>query len=157
MIKKYQSRDFNKILDLLAFRVITDNVSDCYTVLGIIHKHYTPLINKIKDYIAIPKFNGYKSIHTTVVGMFRLPTEIQIRTQEMDQIAEYGVAAHFAYSDNNNSISVNKKQSQWIANLQTLVKNYTNRDESTTHKKDEFKTKLNIDILNTSKFLYTPK
>lgn len=157
MTKKYQTWDFNKVLDLLAFRIITDNVSDCYTVLWIIHKHYTPLINKIKDYIAIPKFNGYKSIHTTIVGLFRLPTELQIRTKEMDQVAEYWVAAHFAYSDNNQPIIVNKKQSQWISNLQELVKNYTNRDESTTHKKEEFKKKLNIDILNKSNFLYTPK
>lgn len=129
MTKKYQSWDFTKVMDLLAFRVITKDISDCYSVLGIMHKHYTPLINKIKDYIAVPKFNGYKSIHTTIIGMFRLPTEIQIRTQEMDEIAEYGVAAHFAYSDNNKPTTINKKQSEWIKNLQDLVKEYTQRDE----------------------------
>ncbi|PID34630.1 MAG: hypothetical protein CR971_02210 [candidate division SR1 bacterium] len=157
MTKKYQSWDFNKVMDLLAFRVITKNISDCYSVLGIMHKHYTPLINKIKDYIAIPKFNGYKSIHTTVMGMFRLPTEIQIRTKEMDNVAEFGVAAHFAYSDKNGPIAVNKKQSEWIKNLQNLVKEYTEREEGASEKREEFKKKLNVDILNKSTFLYTPK
>ncbi len=157
MTKKYQSWDFNKVMDLLAFRVITKNISDCYSVLWIMHKHYTPLINKIKDYIAIPKFNGYKSIHTTVMGMFRLPTEIQIRTKEMDNVAEFWVAAHFAYSDKNGPIAVNKKQSEWIKNLQNLVKEYTEREEWASEKREEFKKKLNVDILNKSTFLYTPK
>jgi (p)ppGpp synthase/HD superfamily hydrolase len=86
-------------MDLLAFRVITRTISDCYMTLGIIHKYYTPLIKKIKDYIAVPKLNGYQSVHTTVLGMFRFPVEIQIRTYDMDDIADYGVAAHFAYSE----------------------------------------------------------
>ncbi len=157
MTKKYQSWDLTKIMDLFAFRIITKDISDCYSVLGIIHKHYTPLINKIKDYIAVPKFNGYKSIHTTILGFFRLPTEIQIRTEEMDQIAEYWVAAHFAYSENKRPTMVNKKQSEWIHNLQNLVKEYIQRDESTLKTKNEFKDKLNMDILNKSTFLYTPK
>ena len=96
---KYQTNDFSKVLDVLAFRVLTDSVGDCYNVLGIVHNNYTPLINKIKDYIAVPKFNGYKSIHTTVLGMFRFPVEVQIRTEQMNKIAEYGVAAHFAYAE----------------------------------------------------------
>ena len=96
--KKYHETDISTVMDLLAFRVITQSVGDCYMVLGVIHKYYIPLIKKIKDYIAIPKFNGYKSIHTTVLGMFRFPVEIQIRTQEMDDVAEFGVAAHFAYA-----------------------------------------------------------
>ena len=98
---RYQSQDIGTVMDLLAYRVITKSVADCYMVLGIIHKYYTPLIKKIKDYIAVPKFNGYQSIHTTVLGMFRFPTEIQIRTHEMDDVAEFGVAAHFAYAENN--------------------------------------------------------
>jgi GTP pyrophosphokinase len=97
-------------MDLLAFRVITKSVADCYMILGIIHKYYTPLIKKIKDYIAVPKSNGYQSVHTTVLGMFPFPTEIQIRTHEMDEVAEYGVAAHFAYSEHNKSISVSDNQ-----------------------------------------------
>lgn len=65
--KKYQDTDISTVMDLLAFRVITEDIGDCYSVLGVIHKHYIPIIKKIKDYIAIPKFNGYKSIHTTVL------------------------------------------------------------------------------------------
>jgi GTP pyrophosphokinase len=67
MHHKYQTNDFSKIMDMLAFRVVTKDIADVYLTLGIIHKHYTPMINRIKDYIAIPKFNGYKSIHTTIL------------------------------------------------------------------------------------------
>ena len=105
-------------MDLLAFRVVTPTVGDCYMTLGIIHKHYTPLIKKIKDYIAVPKSNGYQSIHTTVLGMFSFPVEIQIRTPKMDEVAEHGVAAHFAYSEQNSSIKVSEAQSEWIKKLQ---------------------------------------
>lgn len=93
--KKYKTLDFSNVLDVLAFRVITHSIADCYNALGIIHSNTTPLIKKIKDYIAVPKFNDYKSLHTTVLGMFPFPIEIQIRTEEMDEVAEYGVAAHF--------------------------------------------------------------
>jgi GTP pyrophosphokinase len=89
MEKKYKTNDIDEIMDLLAYRVITKTVGDCYMILGIIHKHYTPLIKKIKDYIAVPKINGYQSVHTTVFGMFSFPVEIQIRTIEMDSVAEY--------------------------------------------------------------------
>ena len=152
MQEKYGTNDFWKIMDMLAFRVITKDIWDVYLSLGIIHKHYTPMINKIKDYIAIPKFNGYKSIHTTILWMFRFPTEIQIRTYEMDNIAEYGVAAHYGYSDNKGSIIIPKNQSEWIKRLQDLVKSYQTGDN-----KEWFKNELNIEMLNKSTFLYTPK
>lgn len=139
-------------MDLLAYRVITTTVSDCYMVLGIIHKHYTPLIKKIKDYIAVPKFNGYQSIHTTVLGMFRFPTEIQIRTYEMDDVAEFGVAAHFAYFEHNAPVKVSQQQSSWIKKLQDIVNNYTSLDD-----KEQFKSELNIEILEKRIFLYTPQ
>lgn len=152
MQQKYGTNDFSKIMDMLAFRVITQDIGDVYLSLGIIHKHYTPMINKIKDYIAIPKFNGYKSIHTTILWMFRFPTEIQIRTYEMDNIAEYGVAAHYGYSDNKWSVIIPKNQSEWIKKLQDLVKSY-----QTVDNKEWFKNELNIEMLNKSTFLYTPK
>lgn len=155
MEHKYQTKDVTSITDLLAFRVITKDIPSCYNTLWIIHKYYTPLIKKIKDYIAVPKFNWYKSIHTTILGMFRFPIEIQIRTAEMDEIAEYWVAAHYAYSDVNsswNSSKVNKKQAEWMKKLQKLVNAYTESDS-----KDQFKTKLDIEILNKETFLYTPK
>lgn len=139
-------------MDLLAFRVVTQNIGDCYMVLGVIHKYYTPLIKKIKDYIAVPKFNGYKSIHTTVLGMFRFPVEIQIRTQEMDEIAEYGVAAHFAYAERNQPTMVSKQQGLWIQKLQKIVADYTDTDQ-----KEKFKAELNIEVLDKTIFVYTPR
>ncbi len=149
---KYNTNDFSKIMDMLAFRIITKDIADVYLTLGIIHKHYTPMIKRIKDYIAIPKFNGYKSIHTTVLGMFRFPTEIQIRTIEMDNVAEYWVAAHYGYSENKWSVKIPKNQAQWIKKLQDLVNSY-----KTTENKEWFKNELNIEMLNKSTFLYTPK
>ncbi len=150
--KRYKTTQINTVMDLLAYRVITTTVSDCYMVLGIIHKHYTPLIKKIKDYIAVPKFNGYQSIHTTVLGMFRFPTEIQIRTYEMDDVAEFGVAAHFAYFEHNAPVKVSQQQSSWIKKLQDIVNNYTSLDD-----KEQFKSELNIEILEKRIFLYTPQ
>jgi len=151
MVNKYQSSDISNIMDLLAYRIITDSVANCYIIFGIIHKYYTPLIKKIKDYIAMPKFNWYKSIHTTVLGIFRFPTEIQIRTKEMDEIAKYWVAAHFEYSEKWYSTSVKENQSKRIKKVQQLVGKYKNSDE-----KENFKTKLNIEVLEKSTFLYTP-
>lgn len=88
MTNKYNSMDFENINDVIAFRVLTKTVGDCYNILGVIHHHYIPLIKKIKDYIAVPKFNGYQSLHTTVLGLYDFPAEIQIRTKEMDEIAD---------------------------------------------------------------------
>lgn len=150
--RRYKTTEISVVMDLLAYRVITNTVSDCYMVLWIIHKHYTPLIKKIKDYIAVPKFNGYQSIHTTVLGMFRFPTEIQIRTQEMDDIAEFWVAAHFAYFEHNAPVKVSQQQSQWIKKLQDIVQDYKNFDN-----KEQFKKELNIEILEKRIFLYTPQ
>lgn len=152
MEKKYHTDDVAMIMDLLAFRIVAWSVSDCYRILGIIHKYYTPLIKKIKDYIAVPKFNGYKSIHTTILGMFRFPVEIQIRTKIMDSIAEHGVAAHYAYSENNASVEVPFTQTEWIEKLKQLVSDY-----SLASSKDQFSKILQVEILDKSIFVYTPK
>lgn len=152
LAKKYQTEDIGEVMDLLAFRVITKSVADCYMILWIIHKYYTPLIKKIKDYIAVPKSNGYQSVHTTVLGMFPFPTEIQIRTYEMDDVAEYWVAAHFAYSEHNKSISVWENQWQWIRTLHDLVNTYQETDD-----KEGFRNELRIEVLNKRMYLYTPK
>jgi len=149
---KYEGKEIGDIMDLIAFRVITKDIGDCYMVLGIIHKHYTPVIKKIKDYIAVPKINGYKSIHTTILWMFPFPTEIQIRTQEMDDIAEFGVAAHFAYSEAHQPILVPEAQSLWIKKLQDLVTTYQSSDQ-----REKFKSELNIEVLDKRIFVYTPK
>lgn len=150
--KKYHETDISTVMDLLAFRVITESVGDCYMVLWVIHKYYIPLIKKIKDYIAIPKFNWYKSIHTTVLWMFRFPVEIQIRTKEMDNVAEFWVAAHFAYSESNAPTMVSEQQWIWIQKLQKIVADYTDTSE-----KEKFKSQLNIEVLDKTIFVYTPR
>lgn len=152
MVNKYQSMDFENINDVIAFRVLTKTVGDCYNILGVIHHHYIPLIKKIKDYIAVPKFNGYQSLHTTVLGLYDFPAEIQIRTKEMDEIADWGVAAHFAYAENKWSTSVSERQSRWIKKLQELVSAYTTNDD-----KEWFKNELNIELLERNIFIYTQK
>ena len=152
MDKKYHTEDVSRIMDLLAFRVVTETVTDCYMILWIIHKYYTPLIKKIKDYIAIPKFNWYKSIHTTILWMFRFPVEIQIRTKKMDEVAEFWVAAHFAYAESNASVVASSQQWQWIQRLQQIVSDYQLSDD-----KEKFKDSLNIEILDKTIFVYTPK
>lgn len=154
LTKKYHTHDFSKVLDVLAFRVIVWSVGECYHTLWVIHNNYTPLIKKIKDYIAVPKFNDYQSLHTTILWMFVFPVEIQIRTEEMEQVAEYGVAAHFAYSESNQSALISEKQSKWISQLKDLVNDYKEAEED---RQEQFKTDLDIEVLNKKIFVYTPK
>lgn len=147
---KYSNQDIANVMDILAFRILTDSVGNCYNALWVVHGAYTPLIKKIKDYIALPKSNNYQSLHTTVLGMFKVPVEIQIRTPEMDQIANYGVAAHFGYAENLQSTQVSNKQADRIAKLQDIVIQYQSDNES-------FKDQLNIELLEKNIFVYTPK
>jgi guanosine-3',5'-bis(diphosphate) 3'-pyrophosphohydrolase len=127
--KKMQQRgvDFEQIQDLLAFRILVNNITECYKVLGIIHSAFTPVPGRFKDYIAIPKVNNYQSLHTTVIGPKAERIEIQIRTFEMHEVAERGVAAHWKYKERN-KIDANSKL-KWVEELMEFNQNVQNSSE----------------------------
>lgn len=127
--KKMQQRnvDFEQIQDLLAFRILVSNITECYKVLGIIHSAFTPVPGRFKDYIAIPKVNNYQSLHTTVIGLKAERIEIQIRTFEMHEVAERGVAAHWKYKERNKTDGGNKLK--WVEELMEFNQNVTSSSE----------------------------
>jgi GTP pyrophosphokinase len=123
--------DIEKIYDILALRIFTKDVSDCYKVLGIIHNKWRPMPGRIKDYIAVPKANGYQSLHTTVFTGDGAVVEVQIRTHEMHRLAEYGIASHLSYKDIKNS---EDKEMSWFS--QFLPKSLNTFFQSTAHGQD---------------------
>ena len=151
-----QHKEFEDIYDVLAIRIIVDTIDNCYRVLGIIHAHYTPVPKRFKDYIAVPKPNMYQSLHTTVISQNGLTFEVQIRTHEMDEVAELGIAAHWAYKEN---ITYSKEKEQfeiasklkWYAEL--LKFNEEDKDDSDAI---TFVDSVRKDILTTSVYVYTP-
>ncbi len=126
--KKMNARgvDFEQIQDVLAFRLIVGNITECYKSLGIIHSSFTPIPGRFKDYIAIPKVNNYQSLHTTVIGPKAERIEIQIRTQEMDEIAERGIAAHWKYKEGKNAFA---KKLDWVQELLEFNSSVDNNDD----------------------------
>ena len=143
--------NFEEIHDLLALRIIVDRLDECYAALGIIHQLNTPVQERFKDFIATPKINGYQSIHTTVVGPTGKVVEVQIRTEEMDQTAEIGVAAHWRYKeDNHGDGSPMDRQVRWLRELVEVVQS----EKSTP---EEFLDLLSIDLFKDEIFIFTPK
>lgn len=141
--------DINKVYDMVALRIVVKTIEECYRVLGIIHSIGNPLPGRIKDYIALPKPNGYRSIHTTIFTGDGGTAEIQIRTEEMHAEAAYGVAAHFAYKENiNKQLAKNKSKFQWIYELQKIV------DVKNQPKK--FMESLKMDFFSKRIFIFTP-
>lgn len=124
---------FEQLTDIMAFRIIVDDVGDCYRALGIIHSHYRAVIGRFKDYISLPKLNGYQSIHTAVLGPENQRIEIQIRTREMHRIAEYGVAAHWSYKDGAGAPGTDGLQYSWIRGLLEILEQASGADEFLEH------------------------
>jgi len=150
--KKLQryDKDLDKIYDIIALRVVVDNIEDCYKVLGIIHSLWKPMLGRIKDYISMPKPNGYRSLHTTVFTGESGIAEIQIRTKEMHAEAAYGIAAHFAYKENGSKkAKEDKSKFAWIEELKEL--NYT------PDKPKTFLENLKKDFFNDRIFILTPR
>ena len=150
--RKMQSKSlaFAEVLDIYGFRVLVNDFDSCYVALGLLHGLYKPIPGKFKDYIAIPKVNGYQSIHTTLFGPFGTPIEIQIRTHEMHKIAEAGVASHWLYKSGHDSINdLHKKTHQW---LQELLESLSQSSDSS-----EFLEHLKVDLFPDEVYVFTPK
>lgn len=149
--KKLERKDMDsdKVYDILAVRVIVKTVEDCYRALGIIHKHWKPLSGRIKDYIATPKSNGYRSLHTTIFRGDGGVIEIQIRTEEMHEEAQYGIASHLAYKEKAGSNGDGDKNAEWVRELTKWQK--------TVVGSDEFMENLQMDFFKNRVFVYTPK
>lgn len=145
---KRKEVDFNGIYDLLAVRIITDEEADCYKALGVIHSKYKPLPGRFKDYIAIPKQNLYQSLHTTIFGPSDAVVEIQIRTKQMHEVAEEGIAAHYRYKEGLKILDRHEKQFLWLRHLlkwQNEVKN-----------PDEFLNTVRVDLFRGEVYVFTP-
>ncbi len=153
----YQRRDFEDIYDLPAIRIIVDKVEQCYHALGLIHANFTPIPKRFKDYIAMPKPNMYQSLHTTVLGTDGTLFEVQIRTHEMDEIAELGVAAHWAYKETK-TYSHEKEQFEiaqkmrWYADLLKMTADSDDSSDATT-----FVETVKTDILSSNVYVFTPR
>ncbi|MBQ3253064.1 MAG: bifunctional (p)ppGpp synthetase/guanosine-3',5'-bis(diphosphate) 3'-pyrophosphohydrolase [Acholeplasmatales bacterium] len=150
-----QNKDFRDIYDILAIRVIVNTVSECYQVLGLIHAHYTPVPKRFKDYIAVPKPNMYQSLHTTVISEDGFTFEVQIRTKEMDEIAELGIAAHWAYKENV-EYSKEREQFEIAQKLKWYGELLKFSEEEKTDDAKDYVDAVKEDILNTNVYVYTP-
>jgi RelA/SpoT family (p)ppGpp synthetase len=146
---KEQRKSLNDILDVYGFRIVVESVDMCYRVLGAVHNLYKPIPGRFKDYIAIPKTNGYQSLHTTLIGISGVPIEIQIRTEEMDAMAKHGIASHWLYKTDNNEMAGSQRAQQWVQNLLELQQSAGSPIEFIEHVK--------VDLFPDEIYVFTPK
>ncbi|BFM18634.1 bifunctional GTP diphosphokinase/guanosine-3',5'-bis pyrophosphate 3'-pyrophosphohydrolase [Maricurvus nonylphenolicus] len=148
---RQKKKSFKEIMDVYAFRIIVEDVDTCYRVLGAVHNLYKPVITEFKDYIAIPKANGYQSLHTVLVGMHGVPIEVQIRTKEMDEMANSGIAAHWLYKSDSDDAPTGShaRARQWV---QGLLEMQQNAGSSL-----EFIENVKIDLFPDEVYVFTPK
>ncbi len=144
-----QNKSFDEIYDFYALRIIVNTELECYTALGLIHEMYNSMPGRFKDYISTPKPNLYRSLHTTVIGRYGVPFEVQIRTREMHEVAEYGIAAHWKYKSGEKSREEMDKKLAWVSRL--LENEEENKDP------DEFIDTFKTDIFQDETFVFTPK
>ena len=138
-----------QITDIIGFRIILENIDDCYKSLGVLHKNWNCIPGKFKDYISSPKINGYKSIHTAVIGSFKKPIEIQIRTKEMHDFAERGIASHWQYKSSEKFNSLTWKEYDWLKDLVEIIEKNENPEHSYEYTK--------LQMFQENVFCFTPK
>jgi len=144
-----KKRALNEIVDVYGIRIVVDSVDDCYRALGIVHKCYKPMPGRFKDYIAIPRVNGYQSLHTTLFAPGGLPCEVQIRTEDMDRVAESGIAAHWLYKTGGATAAQPQVRArEWLANLMEMEEGGSS---------EEFLESVKIDLFPDKVYVFTPK
>ena len=146
---KNQHISFSEVYDVYAFRVIVENIDQCYRAIGILHSLYKPVPGKFKDYIALPKSNGYQSLHTVLAGPYGVPVELQVRTLEMDRLAESGIAAHWLYKTEGISNTAQTHAHEWLRNLLEMQK--------TSGDSNGFVDTLKVDLFSHEVYVFTPK
>ncbi|MEH6639783.1 MAG: RelA/SpoT family protein [Porticoccaceae bacterium] len=146
---KTKRRSFKSLMDVFAFRIVVENVDECYRVLGVIHNLYKPISGEFKDYIAIPKSNGYQSLHTALVGMHGVPIEVQVRTREMDDLANFGIASHWFYKSGlERAQNSESRAGRWVKGLLEIQQQAGNSLEFIEHVK--------TDLFPDEVYLFTP-
>ncbi len=146
---KSKHRPFSEILDVYGFRILVDSVDECYRSLGVIHNYFSPIENKFKDYIAIPKSNGYQALHTSLLALNAFPIEVQIQTRSMSEIASFGIAAHWQYKTQDKDVNTELRATKWLSGLVDLERNSNNPSE--------FAKSIKTDLDSDEVFLFSPK
>ena len=146
---KSKHKPFSEILDVYGFRILVDSVDECYRSLGVIHNYFSPIENKFKDYIAIPKSNGYQALHTSLLALNAFPIEVQIQTRSMSEIASFGIAAHWQYKTQDKDVNTELRATKWLSGLVNLEKH--------TNNPSEFAKSIKTDLDSDEVFLFSPK